>query len=163
MVAENRSINSLKIILCSLLILAVSGCTIRHINNYRDAVINSTHGAVDMLVMDQPVYKNAIANEKNKVTNALLYSTLKKMGVLRELEREIGGNFFIEESLPLGKLNQLCWTIKFLQYYKKDLSADSQADYKKVYIWIDSKQTTWLRKLNEAYGKDELGGDDCRK
>jgi len=156
-------INPLKPTLLSLLILAVSGCANTQVNNYKDAVINSTRGAIDMLIMDQPVYRNAIANEKNKVTNALLYTTLKKMGVLRELEKEIGGNFVIEESLPLGKLNQLCWTTKFLQYYKNDLSAESQADYKEVYTWIDSKQIAWLKKINEAYGKDELGENDCRK
>ncbi len=116
-----------------------------------------------MLIMDQPVYRNAIANEKNKVTNALLYTTLKKMGVLRELEKEVGNNFVIEEDLSLAKLNQLCWTTKFLQHYKNDLSSQSQADYQKVYAWVDAKQSVWLKKLNESYSKDELGENDCRK
>jgi hypothetical protein len=160
---KKGSISPLKIILISIFYLAISGCANTQVNNHREAVINSTRGAVDMLIMDQPVYRNAIANEKNKVTNALLYTTLKKMGVLRELEKEVGNNFVIEEDLSLAKLNQLCWTTKFLQYYKNDLSPQSQTDYQKVYAWVDAKQSVWLKKLNESYSKDELGENDCRK
>jgi len=163
MFARKGSINPLKTVLISIFVLAISGCANTQVNNYREAVINSTRGAVDMLIMDQPVYRNAITTEKNKVTTALLFTTLKKMGVLKELEKEVGNNFVIEESLSLAKLNQLCWTTKFLQHYKNDLPPQSQADYKDVYTWVDAKQATWLKKLNESYGKDELGDNDCRK
>lgn len=150
--------------ICTLLfMLFMNGCANTQINSDREALVNAGRGAVDMLIMDQPVYRNAIANEKNKVTNALLYTTLKKMGVLRELEKEVGNNFVIEEDLSLAKLNQLCWTTKFLQHYKNDLSPQSQADYQKVYAWVDAKQSVWLKKLNESYSKDELGENDCRK
>ncbi|MDS7933777.1 hypothetical protein RMB03_19860 [Acinetobacter sp. V91_7] len=163
MFVKKGFISPLKITLISVLYLALSGCANTQVNNNREAVINSTRGAVDMLIMDQPVYRNAIANEKNKVTNALLYTTLKKMGVLSELEKEIGNNFVIEEDLSLAKLNQLCWTTKFLQHYRNDLSPESQADYQKVYAWVDAKQSIWLKKLNESFSKDELGENDCRK
>ncbi|MEQ1064682.1 hypothetical protein ABLB96_15510 [Acinetobacter sp. XH1741] len=163
MFVKKGSTSPLKLILISMFALTSCGCTNTQVKNYREDVINSTRGAVNMLIMDQPVYKNAIASEKNKVTNALLYTTLKKAGVLSELEKEIGNNFVIEESLSLAQLNKLCWTTKFLQHYKKDLSPQSQVDYQKVYAWVDAKQSTWLKKLNEGYTKDELGEDDCRK
>ncbi|HAV4997090.1 hypothetical protein [Acinetobacter nosocomialis] len=153
----------IKFICTPLFMLFMNGCANTQVNSDRDALVNATRGAVNMLIMDQPVYKNAIASEKNKVTNALLYTTLKKAGILSELEKEIGNNFVIEESFSLAQLNKLCWTTKFLQHYKKDLSPQSQVDYQKVYAWVDAKQSTWLKKLNEGYTKDELGEDDCRK
>ncbi|MGN3113510.1 hypothetical protein ACTFX3_17120 [Acinetobacter baumannii] len=162
MFVKKGFISPLQITLASILCLTIGGCANTQVNNPREAVINSTRGAVDMLIMDQPVYRNAIANEKNKVTNALLYTTLKKVGVLRELEKEIGNNYVIEEDLSLAKLNQLCWTTKFLQHYRNDLSAESQADYQKVYAWVDAKQSLWIKKLNESFSKDELGENDCR-
>ncbi|WP_320339703.1 hypothetical protein [Acinetobacter nosocomialis] len=132
-------------------------------NNDREAIINASRGAVNMLIIDQPVYKNAIATETNKVTKALLVTTLEKVGVLKGLEKQIGNGYMVEESLSLGKLNQLCWTTKFLLHYKKDIPQEAQAAYSDVYSWIDAKQTAWTKKLNSAYTKDELGEDDCRK
>lgn len=145
------------------LFFSLTGCANTQVNNDREAIINASRGAVNMLIIDQPVYKNAIATETNKVTKALLVTTLEKVGVLKGLEKQIGNGYIVEESLSLGKLNQLCWTTKFLLHYKKDIPQEAQAAYSDVYSWIDAKQTAWTKKLNSAYTKDELGEDDCRK
>ena len=79
----------IKFICTPLFMLFMNGCANTQVNSDRDALVNATRGAVNMLIMDQPVYKNAIASEKNKVTNALLYTTLKKAGILSELEKKL--------------------------------------------------------------------------
>ena len=142
-----------------LLIVSLSGCVNNQMNNDKEALINATRGAVNMILTDQVVYQRAIATENNKVTHALAYSTLMKAGILQEFEKEIGDEYTIEETLSLSKLNKLCWMGNFLQFYKSNLPLRS--DFNDTYKWIDAKEKVWKSKLDAAYGTTKIK-DDCR-
>ncbi|MEQ1123619.1 hypothetical protein [Acinetobacter seifertii] len=162
MLATKVSTNPMKPILVSLVLL-ISGCVNTQINSDKEALKNATRGAVGMVLLDHHMYKNAIESGYNAVTQSMLASTLLKAGILRTYEKEVGDGYTIESNLPLAKLNKLCWMGKFVQHYKNNIPAENLPAYKDTLVWLDAKQTTLLKKLNDSYSKDELGEDDCRK
>lgn len=162
MLAIKASTKYMKPLLIAL-VLMVSGCANTQVNNDKEALKNATRGAVGMVLLDHHMYKNAIASGNNAVTQSMLASTLLKAGILKNYEKEVGDGYTIESSLPLAKLNKLCWMGKFVQHYQNDIPAETLPAYKDTLVWLNAKQAALLKKLNESYGKDELGEDDCRK
>jgi len=146
-----------------LLLLAITGCANTQVNNDREALVNATRGAVNMVITDHHVYQKALASETSEVKKAMIYSTLEKADILRTFETEIGKDFVIEESLNTRKLNDLCWMAKFIRQSKNELPSKDQTIYSDIFTWIGEKEQSWLKKLNQSYSKDELGEDDCRK
>lgn len=146
-----------------LLLLTISGCANTQVNSDREALVNATRGAVNMVITDHRVYQKALASETSEVKKAMIYSTLEKADILRTFETEAGKDFVIEESLNTQKLNDLCWMAKFIRQSKNELPSKDQTIYSDIFTWVDKKEQSWLKKINDTYTKDELGPDDCRK
>nr|WP_276518039.1 hypothetical protein [Acinetobacter dispersus] len=152
-----------KKLLVPLLLVIFSGCANTQVNSEREALVNATRGAVNVIVTDNRVYQKALTSEPDEVKKALVYSTLAKADILQTFEKEAGSGFVIEESLNVRKLNDLCWMAKFLRQSKNDLPSKDQQIYADIYVWVGAKEQTWLKKINDTYTKDELGDKDCRK
>ncbi|ENV94126.1 hypothetical protein F937_03530 [Acinetobacter calcoaceticus ANC 3680] len=153
----------IKFICASLFMLFMNGCANTKVNSDREALVNATRGAVNMVITDHRVYQKALASETSEVKKAMIYSTLEKADILRTFETEAGKDFVIEESLNTQKLNDLCWMAKFIRQSKNELPSKDQTIYSDIFTWVGKKEQSWLKKINDTYTKDELGSDDCRK
>lgn len=153
----------IKFICASLFMLFMNGCANTKVNSDREALVNATRGAVNMVITDHRVYQKALASETSEVKKAMIYSTLEKADILRTFETEAGKDFVIEESLNTQKLNDLCWMAKFIRQSKNELPSKDQTIYSDIFTWASKKEQSWLKKINDTYTKDELGSDDCRK
>ncbi|MCH7306604.1 hypothetical protein MMO38_00385 [Acinetobacter sp. NIPH 1852] len=141
-------------------ISALSACTSTLTNNeFKEALVHGNSGAISMLLLDSAVYRKAAERDLDAVTWELLKSTLSKVDVVRQFEKEIGGSYKIEESLTLGNMNQLCLVNSFLLTHKKELPPN--IDHSETYNWVESKQKVFINNLNETLG-DKRMQNDCR-
>lgn len=155
--------NFSKKLLVPFLLLAIGGCANTQVNNDREALVNASRGAVNIIISDHRVYQKALQSGPTDLKKAMIYATLEKADILHTFESEAGKDFVIEESLNTSKINDLCWMAKFIRQSKNELPAKDQAIYSDIFTWMGAKEQTWLKKINDTYTKDELGNGDCRK
>lgn len=153
----------IKFICASLFMLFMNGYANTQVNNDREALVNAGRGAVNVITTNYRVYRYALQEKNSDVTKSLVYATLTNADVLKAFEEGAGNSYVIEESLNTRKLNEICWMAKFARETKDVISPEEQDIYKDIYIWLNNKEQTWVKKINSTYTKDELGPDDCRK
>nr|WP_174506217.1 hypothetical protein [Acinetobacter sp. Marseille-Q1620] len=112
-----------------------------------------------MLLADYDVYKNATKSELTPTTEALLYSTIKKIALIKGFEGKIGGDYKVDKDLNIAEKNQFCWIGNFVQQYKKYIPA--QIDKSDVLNWVDKKQMDIKAELRDLNG-DKMIENDCR-
>ncbi|ENX33877.1 hypothetical protein F889_02541 [Acinetobacter colistiniresistens] len=154
-----NKLNLIRIIPASLYlcITLLTACTTAP--SVKETLESGSKGAVNMILLDSDVYKKATTKELDAVTISLLFSTLKKMAVLKRFEQEIGGEYKIEESFTVGNANQFCWVNNFLLKHRKELP--SNLDRPETYNWIEAKQKVFKKMLDESLGERRMK-DDCR-
>ena len=153
-------LKNFRILLSCFCALLITGCiTSPPSEVVSEALKNANRGAIGMIQSDYKMYKIASKSKLNPMTEALLYSTIEKVAVIRGYEQSIGSNYSVDDGLNIMEINQICWMGNFLQEYKQYIPPEM--DKNTIYAWIELKQKKWKDKLNKVYG-NEIIKDDCR-
>lgn len=120
---------------------------------------DTNYGIVLGIDLDKELYKQAISSELTPTTKELYKATLLKVGLIHFFEKQIGGNYKLEDELNIQEVNSLCIMGNFLKAYEK--FKPKEIDQLEKYQWIDKKQQIWKSQLNEHYGSKTTEGD-CR-
>ncbi len=118
------------------------------------------YGLMTSIDLDRTVYSKAVASELTPITQELYKSTLLKISLIRQFEKQFGVSYKIEDELNIHEINSLCLAGNFLKSYEK--YKPKQIDESENYNWIDKKQQIWKVQLNEHFG-EKMQKNDCRQ